>query len=84
VVGDAGITADRDRNGQRDQLLGLGVERTGRQRCLTHFSECGHRIGRAFAQLTDRRVEALGHPWPILEGGRHCRILFSLRLMPIA
>jgi hypothetical protein len=73
VKADAAVAAGGDADGQRNQLLGLGVERAGLRRRPRQFRETLHRLGDVAAQHAHVRADAPGdlgigfrHGWPLV------------------
>ena len=67
VEGDAGVAAGGDRNGQRDQLLGAGIQRVRLQRRLGEGGEALHHLRRAGAQLAQIGRHLGGQGGPVLQ-----------------
>jgi hypothetical protein len=66
VKSDAVVAAHCDRDRQRDQLLGLGVERLGGERGLRDGGEGLHHLARPTAQAPQVGAEILRQRRPIL------------------
>ena len=73
------VAARRDRDAERDQLLGLDVERVGRERRLGERRKLLHYFGRADAQIPQIGAQPLGRRGPVrrLHGGLLCRFEVS-------
>jgi hypothetical protein len=62
VEGNAIVAADRDGNAERNQFLGLGVQRLGRQRRLRNRRKRLHDLGRTAAQIFQKRTKLIRLP----------------------
>ena len=65
VEGDAIVATRRHRNRQRDQFLGLDVQRARRERALREGGKALHDVGGPAAQVAQFAAEVLGRVRPI-------------------